>query len=113
MQLPLPPPEPFDPYDDSAGLHYVPVVQNRFGELWALETLPLAVRPAVTPMIQMVGPRRVDQAPSTTALRDWVKRVAHAVGDRPVFLDVLRFADGLVATDKKRPRHALLHLHDE
>ncbi|MEV0269623.1 beta family protein [Hamadaea sp. NPDC050747] len=75
--------------------HYVPVLQNKAGELEALRRASPDVWSHITPLINIVGPKKprpneVSVQISFEALRSWAKRLASAIGGRPFYLDILR-----------------------
>src|SRR5260221_8286313 len=85
-------PEWFQPVPGGAG-HYVAALQSLPGELAALTHASDQTWAHLTPLIQLRGPK----TPRPTAfrqevVRDWVKKVAVAVGERPFFLETLRLA---------------------
>src|SRR6266404_5299965 len=75
--------------------HYVAAVQDKKVELDALRNASPDTWARLTPLIQIVGPRK--RPPEYKA--DWVsqrlRRIADAVGHHPCFLDIIR----LRATD--------------
>ena len=74
--------------------HYVPVMQNRSGELNALAHASAATWERMTPLVEIVGPRKKPDAYRHDTVRAWVKRVAGSVGDHVFFLDILRMRPG-------------------
>ncbi len=85
-------PEWFQPVPGGPG-HYVPALQSLTGELAALSHASDQTWAHLTPLIQLRGPK----TPRRTAFRqevvkNWVRKVAEAVGQRPFFLDTLRLA---------------------
>src|SRR5260370_1278610 len=75
------------PYGDR---HYVPVLQNRSGELQALRRATPDMWERLTPLLQVVGPKEIRSAFPQSTIKDWVKRLAAAVGPHPCFLDIGR-----------------------
>jgi hypothetical protein len=87
MRLPL---ALFEPLRHGAA-HYVPVLQNRRGELEALTTASTSAWDRMTPILRIVGPKRPGLGPlNSVTVRGWIKRAHDAVGDHAVFLDTLR-----------------------
>ena len=70
--------------------HYVPILQNRAGELEALQRASPIDLSRTTPVIRVVGPRDQNRALRYQTVRNWVRRIHDAVGDLPTYLDVLR-----------------------
>lgn len=70
--------------------HYVPVVQNRSGELNALAHASAATWGRMTPLVEIVGPRKRPDAYRHDTVKGWVKRTAGSVDQHPFFLDILR-----------------------
>lgn len=70
---------------------YVPVLQDKPGELHALRCLA-ATRPevldALTPVVRIVGPKQAHL--TREALKGHVRRISGAVGSRPIYLDFVR-----------------------
>ena len=89
LQIPLISSESIAPLPVDSG-HYVPVLQNRKGELDALRHASEDTWERMTPLIQFVGRKDPVRPLKVATVRDWVARVAEAVGSRPVYLDVLR-----------------------
>lgn len=92
LQPTLIPPEWFKPVPGGAG-HYVAALQSLPGELAALARASDQTWAHLTPLIQLRGPK----TPRRTAfrqetVRDWIRKVADAVGERPFILDTLRLA---------------------
>jgi len=90
MQLPLLQPEPISPLPVDSSF-YVVAVQNKKGELDALRQSSATTWERMTPLVHLVGPlkKRTQPYPAST-IREWVKRLAQAVGSHPVYLDLLR-----------------------
>lgn len=90
IQLTLTRPEWFRPVPDG-DRHYVPVLQNKPGELSAFLHATAEVWERMTPLIVILGPKRREEEPFKLGRVDtWIKKVADAVGDNPCFLDALR-----------------------
>jgi Beta protein len=89
VQPTLDQPEWFVPMPHGSG-HYVPVVQNRSGELAALAHASPATWARMTPLVELVGPRKQSDAYRHDTVKGWVKRTADSVGEHPFFLDILR-----------------------
>lgn len=65
--------------------HYVPILQNRAGELRALEQARSETWTRMTPMIVAVGPRDRRQRLTSTQLAGWAKRLSVALTGHPFF----------------------------
>lgn len=72
------------------GRHYVPALQNRSGELQALRRATPDTWERLTPLLQVVGPKGTRSAFPQSTVKEWVKRLAAAVGPHPCFLDIRR-----------------------
>src|SRR6266567_1958684 len=93
VQPTLDQPEWFVPLPHGSS-HYVPVVQNRSGELNALAHASAATWERMTPLVEIVGPRNKPDAYRHDTVKGWVKRTAVSVGEHPFFLDILRMQPG-------------------
>ena len=89
MQIPLLQPDPLTPLPVDAG-HYVAALQNKPGELDALRHASSDTWERLTPLVQFVGPKKRDEPFNASTIRDWVAKVTSAVGEHPVYLDVMR-----------------------
>lgn len=88
VQLGLADPE-FEPLP--AGTRaYVPVIKNKAGELRALTKASPAVWERMTPVIELVGPRKPPLTYKQQRIDGWILRVKAAVKSRPFFLDTVR-----------------------
>jgi hypothetical protein len=94
VQLTLDRPEWFAPVANGSS-HYVAAVQDKKGELEALRNASPETWARLTPLVQVVGPRRRPAAYKADWVRQRIKRIEDAVGQHPCFLDILR----LRATD--------------
>lgn len=70
--------------------HYVPVLQNRSGELRALRELSKETWDNITPILEIVGPKNRPDCYKLARVNNWVKKIAEVVGKRTFYLDVLR-----------------------
>jgi hypothetical protein len=70
--------------------HYVPALQNKSGELAALSEAPDDVWERMTPLLHLVGPKSQQEKISIDRVKAWIRKLARAVGERPIYLDVLR-----------------------
>jgi hypothetical protein len=91
MQLPLlntqPPLSPL-PVDSS---YYVAAVQSQKGERDALREASAETWERMVPLIHIVGrTKRATKPYQATTVSGWLKRIVEAVGDHPVYLDVMR-----------------------
>lgn len=91
VQLPLRTPAPFFPIHRGPG-HYVPVLQNKAGELRALRMADEVTWSRMTPVIRLVGPRNRTKPLKRARVRNWINRVSESVGGRCVYLDTIRVA---------------------
>ena len=90
MQLSLLPRSQLDslPVDIS---RYVAAVQNKPGELDALEQASAETWERLTPLIHIVGHLKKREQPYLSAsIRNRVKRISEVVGNRGLYLDILR-----------------------
>ncbi len=109
--LPLEFDEPgFAPVPAGAG-HYVAAVQNKPGELEALRRASPDTWCKLTPLIEIVGPRKPPVAYRWETIRGWLRRVGEAIGQRPCFLDVLRLDPGHPAVTPAGQRTVLATIH--
>jgi hypothetical protein len=81
---------PFEPLPHGR-LQYVPVLQNRWGEMRALEEARPETWACMTPLIVAVGARDPMKALTSTQLAGWAKRLSAVLGEHTFFLDVMRF----------------------
>ena len=86
-QLPLFSWPAFEPVPPSA-LHYVPVLLDWPGELNALASAPVARLDRMTPLIQ-IAPAATKTLELGRWARDRVRRIEAALGQRPIYLDLL------------------------
>jgi Beta protein len=70
--------------------YYVPALQNRPGELEALEQAPPEIWEKIVPLMHCVGQKKRTEPISAAAVKSWLKRIAAAVGSHPFYLDILR-----------------------
>ena len=89
VQIPLPTAGPFIPLPCGPS-QYVPVLQNKPGELQALSKASSGTWNRMTPIIRLVGPPRRTEPFKSDTVRNWIRRVYESVGRRTVFLDTLR-----------------------
>ncbi len=102
VQPTLDQPEWFVPLPHGSS-HYLPVVQNRSGELNALAHASAATWARMTPLVAIVGPRNKSDAYRHDTVKGWVKRIADSVGEHPIFLDILRMQPGHPTATAHRP----------
>jgi hypothetical protein len=102
----------FAPVWHGAG-HYVPVVQNKTGELAALSHATSDTWERMTPLISIVGPKGPQDAYKIETVARWVKRVADAVGQRTFFLDIVRLRAGHRTQTRAGDGPVLEVIHDE
>lgn len=90
MQLALLPRQQLEPLPVDSRC-YVAAVQNKPGELDALERASAATWERMTPLVHIVGHLKARDRPySADSIRDRVKRIFEVVGHHPLYLDVLR-----------------------
>ena len=91
--------------------HYVPVVQNRKGELEALAHASEATWDRLTPLVHFVGPKEQTKLLHPRTVSGWAKSVHDAVGQRACYVDLRRLEPVReVATTK--PRVVLSYLYE-
>src|SRR5437870_11480070 len=91
MQLALLKPEPFVPLSLGSA-HYVAALQNKSGELDALRHASDETWSGFTPLVHLVGRRAQPAEFRSDNVSAWVGKVSSAVGDHPMFLDLMRLA---------------------
>jgi hypothetical protein len=110
IQLTFDRPESFVPVRWGSA-HYVAVMKNKIGELNALQHASAKTWSRLTPLIEIVGPRKVPDAYRGETVSEWVKRIAAAVGHHPCFLDILRMRAGHPATTSADTSPVLSVIH--
>jgi hypothetical protein len=93
--------------------HYVAAVQNKPGELAALQNANRETWDRLTPVIEIVGPRTRPPVYRRERVANWMKRVAVAIGSHPCFLDTLRIRPGHPTTHSNGTRAALDVIYEE
>lgn len=89
MQLRLQVDPPFQPLPHG-DTHYVAVLQNRRGELDALQQATADTWSKFTPLIQIVGPKSPLEQINASNVTSWTGIISNAVGQHPLYLDILR-----------------------
>jgi hypothetical protein len=89
MQISLIKPEPLAPLPTESS-RYVPVLQTLSGELKALETASDEAWSRMTPVMQFASRGKPEGPLRAETVKGWVRRVWTAVGERPVYVDLLR-----------------------
>lgn len=89
MQLPLLGLEDFDPLPQRSG-HYVATLQNKSGELRALQEASQETWGRLTPLLRILGPKNQQKQLKASTVGNWMKRAADALGGHPFFLDTVR-----------------------
>lgn len=74
--------------------HYVAAIQNKSGELDALRHASAEAWSGLTPLVEIVGPKKSPETYKRSTIANWVKRIDSAIGQRPFFLDTLRINAG-------------------
>ena len=88
--------------------HYVPILLDRAGERDALANATAAQWTRMTPLIQVELRPRQGTDPRPEALRAIARRLRGAVGDHPIYLDLLPLSARRLAA----PGRALAAVHD-
>ncbi|MGH2351184.1 MAG: beta family protein [Chloroflexota bacterium] len=104
-------PEDFHPVPGGTG-HYVAALQTTRGELTALRHASFETWAHLTPLVEILGPKRPGREAFTRQrVHAWVKKVADAVGSHPFFLDVLRLSANhpTATSDGTRPVLSVIH----
>jgi len=100
MQTSLIKPEPLQPLPTKSD-RYVPALQTKVGELTALREASANTWSRTTPLIQVLGPKTLEEPLRAARITGWMKRIHEAVGDHPCYLDVIRLRPTLrVSTGK-------------
>jgi hypothetical protein len=93
--------------------HYVAALQTKAGELKALHEASAETWSALTPLIEVLGPKTPGSEPFTHSRIDgWAKRLAAAVGSHTIFLDRLRLAPNHSADTRSGSVPVLRAIHD-
>jgi hypothetical protein len=112
-QLSLTRPEWFQPVPAGAG-HYVVALQSLTGERDALANASAETWAHLTPLIQIVGPKKQEKEPfRRTRVAAWVKKVSDAVDGHSCFLDILRLKPGDRTETKQGERPVLSVIYEE
>src|SRR5260370_31148000 len=103
---------PLTPLPVDSG-QYVVAVQNKRGELDALQNASASTWERLTPIVHFVGPAkdRAEPFKATTVSGGWVKKVAEAVGSHPVYLDVMRLDPTLAVSTTTGEVPVLAHIY--
>jgi hypothetical protein len=72
--------------------YYVAALQNKRGELAALENASEESWERLVPLVHFVGSPTRTEALRGPTVAEWVKKVSKAVGSHPFYLDVMRLA---------------------
>src|SRR5271166_2992228 len=89
IQMPLLQPEALAPLPVDSR-HYVAVLQNKKGELDALQHASGDAWRRMTPLLEFVGPKTPKIPLTGSSVDGWIKRATAALGLHPAYLDVLR-----------------------
>lgn len=112
-QLSLNRPEWFQPVPAGTG-HYVVALQNLQGERDALIHVAEETWAHLTPLIEILGPKKRETEPFTRErVAAWVKKASNAVTGRPCFLDVLRLPPNHPTATKTGNHSVLSVIHSE
>ena len=80
---------PFQPLPNGSA-HYVAALQTKPGELDALQQATAKTWSRFTPLIQIVGPKSPREQIKAGNITTWTGNIKDAVGEHPMFLDILR-----------------------
>jgi Beta protein len=94
-----------------AGHHYVAAIQNKPGELRALREASAATWSQLTPMVEIVGPKKRPEAYRSQTVAGWIRRISNSIGQRPCFLDVLRLRPEHPTTTSRETSPVLSVIH--
>lgn len=112
LQLTLSNPADFQPMPNGTD-HYVAALQTKAGELKALREVSAQTWAALTPLIEVLGPRAAGRDPFTSSRIDgWAKRLSAAVGGHTIFLDRLRLSPNHQAESRGGPVPVLTAVYD-
>ena len=112
LQLTLSNPAAFEPLPRGTG-HYVAVLQTKAGELTALREASAQTWTALTPLMEVLGPKAPRVEPFTRSRIDgWAKRLAAAVGDHTIYLDRIRLSPNHLADSRSGSVPVLTAIHD-
>lgn len=89
MQLQLRVGTPFQPLPGGSA-HYVAALQTKPGELDALGRATEDTWSKFIPLIQIVGPKSPREQINAGNITTWTGNISDAVGQHPIFLDILR-----------------------
>jgi hypothetical protein len=112
LQLTLSNPAQFQPLPRGSR-HYVAALQTKAGELRALHEASAQTWAALTPLIEVLGPKTPGTDPFTrTRIDGWAKRLSAAVGGHTIFLDRLRLSPNHLADSRTGTVSVLMAIHD-
>jgi len=112
-QLSLNRPDWFQPVPAGTS-HYVAALQSLQGERDALVHASEETWAHVTPLIEILGPKKHETEPFTRErIAAWGKKASDAVGGRPCFLDVLRLPPNHPTATKTGNHPVLSVIHSE
>lgn len=112
LQLTLSNPAAFEPLPRGTG-HYVAALQTKAGELTALREASIQTWAALTPLMEVLGPRTPGTEPFTRSrIEGWAKRLAAAVGCHTIYLDRLRLSPNHPADGPGGSVPVLTAVHD-
>ena len=111
LRFSLTDPADFEPIPRGTG-HYVAALQTKPGELRALSEASAQTWAALTPLVEVLGPRAPGSAPfSRDRVDGWAKRVAAGVGAHTIFLDRLRLSPNHLAQSRQGSVPVLAAIH--
>lgn len=101
LQFTLSDPADFEPIPKGIG-HYVAALQTKSGEIRALREASAQTWEALTPLIEVLGPKAPGTEPFGQSRVDgWAKKLADAVGSHTIFLDRLRLSPNHLAQHRR------------
>jgi hypothetical protein len=86
----------------------VPALQTKAGERSALAEASPETWSRMTPLIQVLGPKKPKGPLRASTVRGWVKEVASVVREHPCFLDILRLQPAQATITADRQQQPLL-----
>lgn len=91
----------------------MPALQTKAGELDALRHASSETWARMTPLVQFLGPKKLDEPLRASRVAGWVRKAASAVADHPVYIDVVRLNPGARTDTAVGPRPVLDVIYHE
>lgn len=110
IQMPLIQPEALAPLPVSAG-RYVAVLQNKKGELEALQHASGDAWSRMTPLLEFVGPKTPKDPLTGSSVESWVKKASAALDSHPTYIDVLRLDASASVQAREGLQPVLSHIY--